>query len=51
MTALPDYQPDPFEIYGRKMKIEYLGMASVYLIIMHFFLAASPICPNPLQPS
>jgi hypothetical protein len=42
MTDLPDYQPDLFEIYGRKMKIEYLGMASVYLIITRYFFGGLP---------
>jgi len=42
MVALSDYQPDPFEIYGRKLKIEYLGMASVYAIILHFFFGGLP---------
>jgi len=37
MSDLPSYQPDFFEIYGRRLKIEYLGMASVYTIIALYF--------------
>lgn len=36
------YQPDIFEIYGRKLKIEYLGMASVYTIIALYFFGGFP---------
>jgi hypothetical protein len=42
MRALPPYQPDYFEIYGRKLKIEYLGMASVYTIIALYFFGGLP---------
>jgi len=42
MTELPRYQPDLFEIYGRKLKIEYLGMASVYTIIALYFFGGLP---------
>ncbi len=32
------YVPGPFERFGRKLKVEYLGMASVYSIIaLHYF--------------
>lgn len=36
------YQPDIFEIYGRRLKIEYLGMASVYTIIALYFFGGLP---------
>jgi len=42
MNFLDSYQPDPFEIYGRRLKTEYLGMASVYIIILHYFFGALP---------
>jgi hypothetical protein len=42
MNGLPRYQPDFFEIYGRKLKIEYLGMASVYTIIALYFFGGFP---------
>lgn len=42
MNDLPRYQPDFFEIYGRKLKIEYLGMASVYTIIALYFFGGLP---------
>jgi len=42
MTDSPRYQPDLFEVYGRKLKIEYLGMASVYTIIALYFFGGLP---------
>ncbi|MBN1626586.1 MAG: hypothetical protein JW944_08675 [Deltaproteobacteria bacterium] len=36
------YQPDIFETYGRKLKIEYLGMASVYTVIALYFFGGLP---------
>ena len=42
MNGLPRYQPDLFETYGRKLKIEYLGMASVYTIIALYFFGGLP---------
>ena len=37
-----DYQPDPVERMGRKIKLEYLGMASVYAIIGLLFFYDLP---------
>lgn len=42
MNDTAPYKPDIFEIYGRKMKIEYLGMASVYTIIALYFFGGLP---------
>jgi hypothetical protein len=42
MNGLLRYQPDLFETYGRKLKIEYLGMASVYTIIALYFFGGLP---------
>jgi len=42
MNDITPYKPDLFEVYGRKLKIEYLGMASVYAIIAIFFFGGFP---------
>jgi len=42
MNGVTRYRPDLFEIYGRKLKIEYLGMASVYTIIALYFFGGLP---------
>ena len=31
--VLINYTPGPVEVYGRKMKMEYVGMASVFTVV------------------
>lgn len=45
MTAtetLRPYVPDAIERYGRKMKMEYVGMASIFVIILLYFFGQLP---------
>ena len=31
--VIEGYEPGPAEIYGRRLKMEYVGMASVFVVI------------------
>lgn len=40
--VLIDYTPGPVEVYGRKMKMEYVGMASVFTVIAFLIYGGPP---------
>ena len=31
--VIEGYEPGPVEVYGRRLKMEYVGMASVFVVI------------------
>ncbi len=40
--VLIDYRPGPVEVWGRRMKMEYVGMASVFTVISVLIYAGQP---------
>jgi hypothetical protein len=40
--VLIDYTPGPVEVYGRRMKMEYVGMASVFIVIAALIYDGEP---------
>ncbi len=42
MTSMSDYVPTAIERHGRKIKLEYIGMISIYLIIGFLVFANAP---------
>jgi hypothetical protein len=40
--VLIDYTPGPVEVYGRRMKMEYVGMASVFIVIAALIYNGEP---------
>lgn len=40
--VLIDYTPEPVEVYGRRLKMEYVGMASVFTVIALFIYGGAP---------
>jgi hypothetical protein len=40
--VIEGYEPGPVEIYGRRLKMEYIGMASVFVVIAVLIFGGSP---------
>ena len=40
--VIEGYEPGPVEMYGRRLKMEYVGMASVFVIIAELIFGGSP---------
>jgi len=40
--VIEGYEPGPVEIYGRRLKMEYVGMASVFVVIAVLIFGGSP---------
>ena len=40
--VIEGYEPGPVEVYGRRLKMEYVGMASVFVVIAVLIFGGSP---------
>jgi hypothetical protein len=40
--VIEGYEPGPVEVYGRRLKMEYVGMASVFVVIAALIFGGSP---------
>lgn len=42
VVVIEGYEPGPVEVYGRRFKMEYIGMASVFTVIATLFYGGEP---------
>ena len=44
--VIEGYEPGPVEVYGRRLKMEYVGMASVFVVIATLIYGGLPWLRN-----